>query len=81
MCVCVCVCVCIMLLSLASVQLYIVELKVRTTAAFISLNKETARNTCGDFQSRLEAMVEANGNFFEWIKIMVFQDIFIYFSY
>ena len=35
------------------------------TVAFINLNKETVRKTYRRFWSRLEALVEANGFFFE----------------
>ena len=41
------------------------ELRARITAAFTRLNKETVRKACGRFVSCLEAVVEANGNFYE----------------
>ena len=40
------------------------ELTEKTTADFTNLNK-TVWKTCKRFQSRLEAVLEANGNFFE----------------
>ena len=43
------------------------ELKARTMAAFINLNKETIGKTCRRFQSHLEAVVEANGDFLAYI--------------
>ena len=41
------------------------ELEARITAAFSNLNKEMVGKACKRFQSRLEAVVKANGNFFE----------------
>ena len=39
------------------------ELKATIIAVFTILNKETTGKACRRFQSRLESMVEANGNF------------------
>ncbi|CAI9715721.1 Hypothetical predicted protein [Octopus vulgaris] len=41
------------------------ELKARIMAAFTNLNKETVQKSCRRFESRLEAIVEANGDFIE----------------
>ena len=40
------------------------ELKARITAEFTNLNNETVGKVCRRFRSRLEAVVEANGDFF-----------------
>ena len=41
------------------------ELRARIMAAFTNLSKETVRKAYWRFQSHLEAVVEAHGNFFE----------------
>ena len=41
------------------------EVKARITAAFNNLNKKTVGKNCRRFGSRLEALVEVNGDFFE----------------
>lgn len=41
------------------------ELKARIMATFNNLNKETVQKSCSRFRSRLEAVVEANGDFIE----------------
>ena len=49
------------------------ELKARITAVFTSLNKDTIEKVRKRFRSRLEAVIETNGDFFESV---VFQGIF-----
>ena len=41
------------------------ELKAKIMSAYTSLNKETVKRACRRFQIHLEAIIEANGNFFE----------------
>ena len=42
---------------------YVTPKKARTTAAFTNANKVIVRKGCRRFQSRLETVVEANGDF------------------
>ena len=46
-------------------------------ATFTNLNKETNRKSWRRFRSHLEVDIEASGDLFEWIKSIVFQDIFM----
>ena len=41
------------------------ELKARVTAVFTNLNKEIDGKACRRFWSRLDALVEDSGDFFE----------------
>ena len=43
------------------------ELKAKIMAEFNNFNQETIRKACRTFQICLEAMVETNGDFFNWI--------------
>ena len=53
------------------------ELTARIITTLINLNQDTVGKACNRFRSHLKAVVEANGDFFELIQFIVFQDIFI----
>ena len=55
------------------------QLKSKWVLAFTVFIKETVRKVYEKFRSRLEDMVEANDDFFEWILSIVFQEIFMQF--
>ena len=51
------------------------ELKAKSMSAFTNSNKETVQKSCRRFRSRLEAVVEANGDPIAKLYSLVFQDI------
>ena len=55
------------------------ELKAKITEALTNWNNETVGKAYRRFRSRLVPLVETNGDFFEEIQSIVFQDIFMYF--
>ena len=51
------------------------ELKARISTAFTNLNK-TVQKSFRKFRNRLETVIEANGDFFEFVKFIVFQYLY-----
>ena len=52
-------------------------MKARITTPFTYLNKDTFRKTCRELQLHLDTDVEADINFFEKLKSILFLDIFM----